>query len=179
MGSGKTTLGRALAQRVPGWRFIDLDEEIERHTGMSIRKFFTLHGEAAFRTLEAETLRAVAEEAALSHIKGEGSENQPVTVVACGGGTPCRPGAMELMNRYGVTVLLEASPERLLARLTEGALQRPLLRDKTPAEIAQFIRSEQMRRAPWYNQAMLRFPSDRLESEAEIAESCELFLNSI
>ena len=52
MGSGKTTLGRALAQRVPGWRFIDLDEEIERHTGMSIRKFFTLHGEAAFRTLE-------------------------------------------------------------------------------------------------------------------------------
>lgn len=59
MGSGKSTLGRALAQRVPGCAFIDLDEEIERRAGMSVREIFDTLGQERFRALEADTLRSL------------------------------------------------------------------------------------------------------------------------
>ena len=109
MGSGKSTLGRALAQRVPGCAFIDLDEEIERRAGMSVREIFDTLGQERFRALEADTLRSLCP-----------PEGTQVCVVATGGGTPCRPGAMEWMNAAGTTVLLRASDAVLLRRLLQA-----------------------------------------------------------
>ena len=57
MAAGKSTAGRALATML-NWRFVDLDCEIERRAGQSIREIFSLHGEDRFRELEAEALRA-------------------------------------------------------------------------------------------------------------------------
>ena len=165
MGSGKSTLGRALAQRVPGCAFIDLDEEIERRAGMSVREIFDTLGQESFRALEADTLRS------LRHPEGT-----QVCVVATGGGTPCRPGAMEWMNAAGTTVLLRASDAVLLRRLLQAQGERPLLRGMDAARLATFIREEQLRRAPAYTQALATFPSDLLENEAEIELSCNNFI---
>ncbi|MCM1406525.1 MAG: shikimate kinase, partial [[Clostridium] fimetarium] len=104
MGSGKTTLGRALAAANPALRYVDLDEEVERRAGMSVREIFARHGERRFRQLESEALRDFASERNL--------------IVGCGGGTPCQPGNMGFMNARGLTVLLRASDEALLRRLT-------------------------------------------------------------
>lgn len=161
MGSGKTTLGRALAARFDGARYVDLDEEVERVAGMSVREIFSSRGESCFRELEREALRRFAGERGL--------------IVGCGGGTPCQPGNMELMNSTGLTVLLRASDKALLRRLLEAQAQRPLLNGMDPAALADFIRSEQLRREPFYGLATLEFPSDLLESEEEVSASCEAF----
>jgi shikimate kinase len=57
MGSGKSTVGRLLAARL-GWRFTDLDDEIERSEGRSIAEIFTESGETVFRHLETEALQS-------------------------------------------------------------------------------------------------------------------------
>ena len=166
MGSGKSTLGRALAQTVPGCGFVDLDEEIERRAGMSVREFFAVRGEEAFRALEGETLRSFGARG------GEGT-----LVVATGGGTPCRPGAMEWMDANGTTVLLRASAPVLLRRLLDAQEQRPLLKGMAPSEVERFIVSEQRRREPFYSLARHTFPSDLLENSREIALSCNDFID--
>ena len=158
MGCGKTTLGVALA-RVMRRRFIDLDEEVEREQGRTVKEIFTEQGEDAFRALEKEALRRVAT------VDG--------AIVACGGGTPCVDGAMELMNGVGVTVWLDANAKRIAARLClpEEKVKRPqvaaLHDDEVPALVAQGLAE----RTPYYSQAVLRFDSTFLESADQIEAS--------
>lgn len=161
MGSGKTTLGRALAARFQGVRYVDLDEEVERAAGMAVGEIFSRRGEAAFRRLESDALRRFASESGV--------------VIGCGGGTPCQPGNMELMNATGLTVLLRASDGTLLRRLLEARGRRPLLNGMDARALDAYIRSEQSRREPFYRQARLAFCSDRLEAEEEVARSCDAF----
>src|SRR5690606_23913560 len=75
-------------------------------------------------------------------------------VIATGGGAPCFFDNMEWMNRYGLTVYLKLPPRALLARLTQGGQEtRPLLKDKSPDELLQFITDKLEEREPWYAQA--------------------------
>lgn len=161
MGCGKTTLGNALAP-LTGLRFVDLDDYIESREGMKISEIFASRGEAAFRDMERQ---ALAEVAAMEDV-----------IVGCGGGTPCRPGAMELMNARGTTVYLDASFPRLLERLKEGRAKRPLIASLDDEELARFITSSLETRMPYYSLASESFPSDRLEDEEQIAESCNAFI---
>ncbi len=163
MGAGKTTLGRALEGRLPGWRYIDLDEEVERHAAMSVAKIFAVHGEGAFRKMERRAL-------------AEAVECGEQLIVGCGGGTPCFFDNMEFMNTHGVTILLQARNSTLLRRLVEAQAQRPKLNGLTPDEISQFITASLAEREQWYSQARHRFPADRLETPAEIEASCRLFI---
>lgn len=162
MGAGKTTLGRALEARLPGWRYIDLDEEVERHAGMSVAKIFSLNGENAFRRMEHDALIRATSLAS--------------TIIGCGGGTPCFFDNMETMNRCGTTILLQARRSTLLRRLLEAQSRRPKLNGFTPAEVKKFITDTLAERMPYYSQAKYRFPSDRLENIAEIEASCRLFI---
>lgn len=163
MGAGKTTLGRALEARLPGWRYIDLDEEVERQTGMSVAEVFASYGEGAFRKLEREALA----EAAIGGGK---------VIVGCGGGTPCFFDNMELMNSHGTTIMLRAGHSTLLRRLLEAQSRRPKLNGLSPEEVEKFITDSLAEREPWYSKADSVFPSDRLETPAEIEATCSLFI---
>lgn len=161
MGCGKTTLGEPLA-RLMGLQFVDLDDYIERKHSMSAKMIFNTLGEPAFRRIESEALAQVA-------------AGTPNVVVACGGGTPLQPANMELMNRVGITVWLQASVERITSRLVlpEQRSKRPLLNDMTDEQIAQQVACGIEARKPYYEQAQLRFDSSRLESEQEIEQSAQ------
>jgi shikimate kinase len=119
MGSGKTSVGRVLAERL-GWRFLDLDAEIERRDGRTVPEIFAASGEAQFRKLET---------AALAGLLG-----QRWVVVALGGGAPEELGNRLLMEQTPRTavVYLAAPLETLLDRCERddartGTAGRPLL----------------------------------------------------
>lgn len=166
MGSGKSTLGRALAERVP-LRFIDLDDYIELAENRSVSRIFADEGEEGFRQIERRALRRVAAEAEAS--------DAPL-LIACGGGTPCFFDNMEFMNSCGTTVMLDASVEALHRRLSLMRSTRPIIAGLAKHELRGFIVEALARRMPRYTEAQLRFPSDRLENEEEIAGSVDAFL---
>lgn len=86
---------------------------------------------------------------------------------------------MEWMNSNGLTILLQASDEALLRRLSEGAAKRPLIASLSCEELRAFIASKQAERQPFYSQAALTFPSDLLETADEITASRQRFLQLI
>jgi shikimate kinase len=116
MGTGKTTIGRAVAQRLR-YRLLDSDHEIERSTGRSIPEIFATDGEPAFRALEREFVET-----------GHPSRG---CVVACGGGLVVAPGLLERLQARGVVICLHASIDTILQR-TSGNRHRPLLNVEDP-----------------------------------------------
>jgi shikimate kinase len=134
MGTGKTTVGRAVGQRL-GFIVLDSDHEIERTRGKTIPDIFAQEGEPAFRALEREFIE-----------HGHPSER---TVVACGGGLVVQPGMLERLKSKGVVVCLHASLETILAR-TARQRNRPLLAVENPEER---IRTLYAAREPIYRQS--------------------------
>ena len=156
MGTGKTTLGRAMAKAL-GTEFIDLDWYIENRFHKSISEIFAEKGEDGFRDMERRML----------HEAGE-FEN---TIISCGGGTPCFFDNMDFMNAHGTTVYLKADDNVLFRRLNIAKAKRPILADKTDDELLSFIHNSVQQREAFYNKAQHVFCSDHLESHREINES--------
>ncbi|MEX0589240.1 MAG: shikimate kinase, partial [Cyanobium sp.] len=117
MGSGKTAVGRPLAEAL-GYRFLDADDALQQVAGRSIPEIFASDGEAGFRDLET---------AVLGQITGWHS-----LVVATGGGVVTRPENWGHM-RQGVVVWLDAPAPLLLARLQADPTPRPLMQANDPA----------------------------------------------
>ncbi|MDE6557045.1 MAG: shikimate kinase [Duncaniella sp.] len=167
MASGKSTLGRALADRF-GIDFVDLDEWIESDAGMTVSGIFAAEGEEGFRRREREALMTLATGAA---------ENRVGRVIACGGGTPCFGDNMEVMNACGLTVWLKPSRERLMNRLREGRSTRPLIASLSDDELEAFADTQLGLRASSYGRATETFDSSMLENEAEIEATSQRFYN--
>jgi shikimate kinase len=138
MGAGKTTVGRALAKEL-GLQFYDLDWYIENRRHKTIPQIFAEKGEEGFRQIEHNMLHEVAE-----------FED---VVVSCGGGTPCFFDNMDYMNSQGQVVYLRCTPEVLHGHLLMGKTERPLLKDKTPEELIDFIHEQLALREPFYKKA--------------------------
>jgi shikimate kinase len=123
MGSGKSTVGRLLAQRLHR-PFLDSDEMVEARTGRTVREIFETDGEAAYRPLETDALRAALD------------SPEPAVIAAAGGVVLSAVNREALKERAGKVVWLRASP----ALLVERALRqdhRPLLERDPAATMAQ------------------------------------------
>jgi len=142
MGSGKSTVGRLLAERL-GWTFADIDGEIERAEKATIPEIFESRGEAEFRAIEARVLQ--------SHICAIES-GQPA-VIAVGGGAFVQAANREAMLKAGVTVWLDC-PFEIVKRRVGMASHRPLARD--PERFAQLFEE----RRPVYALAEVRVAID-------------------
>ena len=110
MGAGKSTVGAILAPLV-GLPLIDLDARVEQETGSIVASLFAERGEAGFRAVESEALYATLREGPC--------------VLACGGGAPIQPGAMEALTAWGLVVWLHAPIEVIQPRVGAGQ-GRPL-----------------------------------------------------
>ncbi|RTQ45808.1 shikimate kinase [Hymenobacter gummosus] len=156
-GAGKTTLGRALAAhyQLP---FRDLDEELVQRAGRSVADIFAAEGEAYFRQLEADTLRAVL------------AEHERL-VLATGGGTPCFHHNMRVLTQSGLTLWLEVPVAELRARLQHAAAARPLLAALPPgaAALEKRLSETLAARREFYEQAALRCHGPACTVEAVFA----------
>ncbi len=164
MAAGKTTLGKALARDL-GLQFIDLDHYIESRYRCTVSQLFAERGEETFRKIERNMLHEVAE-----------FEN---VIISTGGGTPCFFDNMDYMNAQGITVFLEASIDTIYTRLTIARTQRPLVAQKTPEELRNYIVQMLEQRNPFYTRAHHTFCANRLENVCQVDESVMLFKKDI
>jgi shikimate kinase len=137
MASGKTTVGRAVADRL-GWGFLDFDVEIERETGRSVARIFSELGEPAFRRLESKIGRE-----ALARDR---------VVLASGGGWAAHPGHMDRLPPGTLTVWLQVDPRVAVERARAEGTTRPLLAGEDPMQAASALSLE---RDPLYARARL------------------------
>ena len=153
MGAGKTTVGRALAERLR-LAFADSDEEIERQAGLSIGQLFEQEGEARFRERERIAIADLVSSAPL--------------VLATGGGALLDPGTRRLLRERALTIWLDAPPAILAARLGDCA-GRPLLGNGDPLDLLTRLSAE---RRPSYQEADIHVRTDLLDvaATAEAAE---------
>ena len=158
MGSGKTTVGRALAKEI-GMPFYDLDWYIESRMRKKISQIFAERGEEGFRKIECNMLHEVAE-----------FED---VVISCGGGTPCFFDNMDYMNQQGQVVYLHCEPEVLHKHLLMGKGDRPLLKGKTPDELITFIRQQLESREPYYNKARYTLDVSLMDNTEKIKITIE------
>ena len=125
MGSGKTTVGKVLADFL-GCPFMDLDDLVMKKAGKSIPDIFTQDGEPAFRELEAQVLRKTVEKYAES-----------TAVLALGGGAVLAPASAALLHEKTVCIYLRATLDTLLQRLAGETAGRPLADDAMAARLAE------------------------------------------
>ena len=134
MGAGKTTIGRALAQRL-GMQFADTDRVLVERTGVTVATIFEFEGEEGFRRRESGVLAELA--------AGEG------LVIATGGGAVVAAENRALMRSRGTVVYLRARLENLWQRMRNDT-SRPLLATADPrATLAMLLEA----REPLYREA--------------------------
>lgn len=131
-GSGKTTLGKALASHL-AVSFVDLDAEIEKSEGKTINEIFSASGHDHFRLTESRLLR-------------EWAAGTQAFVMATGGGAPCFHKGIEVINQSGLSIFLDCPVDVLFNRVRNNKA-RPLLRsddDEATRKKLEAMRSERL-----------------------------------
>ena len=142
MGSGKTTIGKALSKRW-GFGYIDTDELIEKKEKMSIAEIFETKGEDYFRKRETEALKYLL--------------RSRKNIICTGGGTPLKDENMRLLRKLGYVVYLKASPKTVLERLKDDT-SRPLLQKPDKEKAVRELMEE--RRGKYQRQAYITVITD-------------------
>lgn len=155
MGTGKSTVGRLVAQRL-GRRLVDSDAVIEERTGRTVREIFVADGEPAFRALESQVL-------------AEALADPEPTVIAAAGGVVLHPANRAALRAADVRVVwLTARPEVLAQRIARASgTHRPLLDDDPDA----MLQAMWTHRAPLYREVADAVVSVDQRSVAEVVEA--------
>ncbi|MEY5133886.1 MAG: shikimate kinase [Bacteroidota bacterium] len=138
MGSGKSTVGQSLAQRL-GISWVDSDYWIEEKHGRSISDIVSEKGWPAFRAMERE-------------FTFEMNERAPM-VISCGGGFPLDHDNWQWISNNCTSIYLRVDKDVLLNRLINETSSRPLLKDMSRAELLQFIDEKLTERMPVYTKS--------------------------
>lgn len=138
--SGKSTLGRHLAKRIE-YKFIDMDELIEKQELMSVQEIFKYKGEDYFRKVESRVLKEIPVDQKL--------------VIATGGGVPCFFDNIDYIKANGTSIFLNVQPEDLLKRIQKSDINhRPLInKNTTDTELLNSLQERCAYRLPFYQQA--------------------------
>lgn len=128
MGSGKSTIGRILAQRL-GWRFVDLDTLIEQRAGRAVSRIFAESGEAAFRALETDALTSSLREPRLVIALGGGALETPANRQALGSASQTRT----VLLTASFEILYDRCRQQIVAAADSALPVRPLLGDREAA----------------------------------------------
>lgn len=156
MASGKTVVGRRLAQRL-GWRHVDVDREIEKEEGLPIESIFAQRGEVGFRELEVRITPSISK--------------LDRTVISTGGGWITNPGLFDGLPQDTLTVWLKVSLEEVLRRVAASGDRpvRPLLRGADPpGRLRDLLRS----REPLYARAAVVIETEG-RSVPEVVDTLE------
>jgi len=157
MGTGKTRVGRAVAERL-GMTYVDLDDLIEAREGATISEIFAGKGEHYFRRVEAEV---AAEAARLER-----------HVIATGGGVVLNEANIRALEQSGVGICLNAAAEEVYERV-KGETHRPLLAvDDPPARIRQLLAY----RAPFYARVSHQIDTTEQPADAVVEEVVAIWL---
>lgn len=124
MGSGKTTIGSELAKKLPEYKYVDIDEEIEKSTQKKISDIFLQHGEPFFRMLESEKIKHFCAQKKL--------------IISTGGGAFENEENRKLMLKSGKVIYLKASADQIFNRI-KAQTHRPLLKKHFSVEKIQSI----------------------------------------
>jgi shikimate kinase len=151
-GSGKTTLGTALAAAL-GLPFVDLDAEIEKEEGQAVPTIFSTKGEDHFRQVEARVLR-------------EWAGSPQSFVMGTGGGAPCFYQGMDAINSSGISIFLDVSVEEILRRLA-AFTNRPLLQAGDDQKKKEKLEGLRQTRLAIYRQATIIVQNPTLENVQE------------
>lgn len=157
MGSGKSTIGKILAEAtsIP---FIDLDIQIEKQLNSTISSIFENKGELFFRKVERELLQEIM-------------QSEESVVLSLGGGTPCYYNNHEFFLGENVAAIyLKASIETLLERINYSDSNRPLIANKIIEEQREFIAKHLFDRSYFYNQAQYKVSVDSKSPEQIVTE---------
>jgi len=142
MGSGKTTIGRALAGAL-NLEFHDSDQIIEEKAGLTTSEIFEKYGEEKFRTSEAKTMKELL----------EASEPK---IISTGGGAIIKQQTRQLIKDRGLSIWLDVDIDALYDRISKNQ-NRPLLQTENPKET---LRTLMIARKEFYTQANIHFKLD-------------------
>lgn len=150
MGSGKSSIGKNLA-KILSYKFLDTDQEIENKHRNKISKIFEEAGEDTFRQMEKDLLNEL--------------NYQENIIVATGGGFPCYGNNMEVMNKMGVTVYLEAVPAFLASRLIHAKNERPLIASFNDEELLNYLENLLSKREGYYQKSKFKISAKNLKAQ--------------
>ena len=166
MAAGKSTVGRALADRL-GFDLVDTDIVIEERMCKPLAEVVATRGEELFRSSESALLDEI--------IASDSSVN---IVVACGGGMPCFGDNMAKMLTHGTVIYLQSSEEALFDRLLGDKQHRFLICNKNADELSEYIRTTLALRSRYYCKADLIVANNGTAADclADIMQRAELAL---
>ncbi|MCD7780154.1 MAG: shikimate kinase [Candidatus Gastranaerophilales bacterium] len=147
MGSGKTTVGRLLAEKLTGFSFFDTDEEIVKRENKSINKIFEEKNEQYFRKIEAEVLKEI--------LQGNNK------IISTGGGVVKSSENLKLLKEKSVVIYLKANAYTLYERIKNNK-ERPLLNVDNMREKIITLLSE---RSKFYEQAHIIIDSQNKKAD--------------
>lgn len=164
MGSGKTTVGQQLSQKL-GLPVIDLDQQIEAQAQCTVAEFFKTKGELTFRKLEHQILQQLL-------------ARPEKFILTLGGGTPCYfDNHLLLQQPFIISFFLKTSVATLVQRIQHARETRPLLAHIDDAQLEEFVAKHLFDRNAFYLQANHIISTD-LKNAEEVADDIRMLLQN-